>query len=126
MSKVGRPTKYKEEYCDMLIKHMSEGYSFESFAGVVGVSKQTIYDWLDANSQFLDAKQIAIEKCRLWWERAGMRGMMNDEKDLKFNAQVYNLNMKNRFNWSDRVKQEHSGELTLEQLVSKSMEESDE
>ena len=28
---VGRPTKYKPEYCEMLIEHMSEGLSFESF-----------------------------------------------------------------------------------------------
>ena len=68
----GRPTDYKEEYCEMLIAHMSKGFSFESFAGVIGAAKQTIYNWLEANPEFMDAKNAAFEKSRLFWEGVGI------------------------------------------------------
>ena len=42
---IGRPSKYDSKYCDMLIEHMSEGLSFESFAGLIGTCKETIYEW---------------------------------------------------------------------------------
>jgi hypothetical protein len=103
---VGRPTKYKPEYCKLLIDHMAEGYSFESFAGIVGVSKQTIYDWLERHVEFLDAKRQAFAKSRLFWERAGISGMYMGGKDNPFNSTVWVFNMKNRFGWRDNIKQE--------------------
>jgi DNA-binding transcriptional regulator YiaG len=48
--KGGRPTKYKRDYCAMLISHLKDGLSFESFGGVLGVSKQTLYDWEKATA----------------------------------------------------------------------------
>ena len=54
--KVGRPTEYKEEFCQMLIDHMSEGYSFESFGGIVGVSERVLYDWEKKFPEFLHSK----------------------------------------------------------------------
>lgn len=71
----GRPTLYVPEYCDQLVAHMGEGLSFESFAGVVNVSKQTLYNWAEAHAEFLDAKERGVEKCRLWWERLGIQGV---------------------------------------------------
>lgn len=64
----GRPTKYKPEYCEMLIEHMAEGLSYEAFAGIVSVSYQTIYDW-EIHKEFLEAKEIGFSKCLLFWEK---------------------------------------------------------
>jgi len=104
----GRPTLYKPEYCQMLITHMSEGLSFESFAGLVSVSRQTIYDWEKANPEFLDAKKLAMEKNRLFWEKVGVQGMFMGGKDNPFNSTVWIFNMKNRFNWSDKKETSHN------------------
>ena len=111
----GRPTDYREEYCELLIEHMAKGYSFESFAGLVGASKQTIYDWTSANPQFLDSKKIAIEKCRIFWEKQGIEGIYTTEKFTQdengshsekkaLNSAVWIFNMKNRFKdeWRDK------------------------
>lgn len=41
-----RPTlHYKKEYDAAIIEHMAQGYSMESFAGDVGTSRQTLYNW---------------------------------------------------------------------------------
>lgn len=73
----GRPTKYDAAFCEQLLHHMAGGLSFESFAGVIGVSKKTLYNWLDTkeNVDFLHAKERGTELCRLWWERLGIQGV---------------------------------------------------
>lgn len=98
---IGRPTDFKTEYCDMLIEHMSEGYSFESFAGVVKTCKQTLYNWLDAQPDFLDAKKIGFEQSRLFWEKAGI-GLSVGRIDGNPTMAIFNL--KNRFpsEWRDK------------------------
>lgn len=98
--KAGQPTKYKPEYCQLVIDHMSRGLSFESFAGVVGTCKQTIYSWMAKYPEFLDARNQADAKCRLFWEKCGIKGLFLGQQD-KFNATVWVFNMKNRFHWRD-------------------------
>ena len=109
----GRPTKYKPEYCQQLIKHMEGGLSYEAFAGTVGVSKQTIYDWEVANPKFLDAKSIAFEKSRVFWEKLAVDNIINksdsnsweggsESKSRSINSTIWIFNMKNRFGWRDK------------------------
>lgn len=107
MAKIGRPTIYDPAYCEQLIEHMAEGLSFESFAGAIGVSKQTLYDWLEANPAFLDAKKEGFEQSRLTWEKIGN----NLAKTGTGNAVAFIFNMKNRFreDWNDKQQIEHSG-----------------
>jgi transposase-like protein len=58
----GRPSDYKPEYCELLIKHAEEGYSFESFAGRIGVTPKTLYNWEQEHPEFLQAKTVAKHK----------------------------------------------------------------
>lgn len=106
MAKVGRPTKYKPEYCEMVIEHMSEGFSVESFAALVDTHKQTIYNWMQEHPEFLDAIKIGYDKSRLWWEIQGMNGLWST-KAGSFNSSNYIFQMKNRFREEWRDKQEH-------------------
>ena len=116
----GRPTDYEGEYCEMLIEHMGKGFSFESFAGLLGVCRATVYNWLDLFPEFLDAKKIATEKCRMFWEQQGITGLYETTEfdaetgiktTKKINPAMYIFNMKNRFkeDWSDTSKQELTG-----------------
>ena len=106
MAKVGRPTDYREEYCEMVIEHMSKGYSFESFAGAIGTHKQVLYSWAEKFPEFNDSKKIAFEKCRVWWESQGMDGLWSS-KEGSFNSSNWIFQMKNRFKEEWRDKQEH-------------------
>lgn len=93
----------------MLVDHMGEGLSMEAFAGVAGVSKDTLYDWLKKYEDFRQAYKIGRAKNQLWWEKKGM----DTKKPLA--PAVYIFNMKNRFDWTDKrelgvsgnVKHEH-------------------
>jgi hypothetical protein len=103
----GRPTDYKPEYCQMLIDHMAEGFSFESFAGLIGVTRSTIYEWVSAQPEFSDAKQRGFEASRLTWEKIGS----TIAKSGTGNATAFIFNMKNRFreDWNDKQTIEHQG-----------------
>jgi len=120
MMPAGRPSKYKLEYCDMLIQHMSEGLSFESFGGIVDVCKDTLYEWARNHKEFSYAKKTARSKCLLFWERLGKAGTVGLKQlknkdgsvtDLKgFNAAMWIYNMKCRFReeWHDSLSIENA------------------
>lgn len=99
---LGRPTDYKPEYCQLLIEHMGNGYSFEAFAAVVNCNRDTLYEWVKVNEDFSDAKKIAMERSRLFWEDIGIKlckGVL-----MGGSATAYIFNMKNRFKneWRDK------------------------
>lgn len=112
---MGRPTKYKPEYCEMLIAHMSKGLSLETFAFDINVSVQSIYEWEKAHEEFFEACARARLGSRKFWEQQGIDGLHNG-----MNANVWSFNMKNRFRWSDRTEIEQqtnvTGSLDLVQL----------
>lgn len=115
----GRPTKYKKEYCDKLVKHVGEGLSFESFAGEVGVTRDCLYKWTERYPEFLYAKREAEAKSLAFWEKIGRAGILDKldaitgKKGAKFNHIAWIFLMKNRFGWRDHVQvsESNSGEV---------------
>lgn len=127
----GRPSKYDPKYCDELIQHMSTGLSFESFAAVIKVNRDTLYAWEKEFPAFSDAKKEAFGQNLLFWEKHGIDGLYNtteyDEKgkpssSKSINATVWIFNMKNRHKWGDKQPGEddktvkHTGEITVSKL----------
>lgn len=100
----GRPTRYKSAYCQELITHMSDGGSFETFAGKLGVARSTLYDWTKKYSEFSKAKNVGLEQAYLWWEEIGKSGITGQIKS--FNVTGWIFTMKNRFGWRDRLEQQ--------------------
>lgn len=105
-SKGGRPTKYKKKYCKMLIDHMAKGLSFECFGASIDVAGSTVFKWVHDFPEFSEAKEIAFEKSRLFWEKQGRAGLWQAENAPKFNSTVWVFNMKNRFRWGERTEQQ--------------------
>ena len=62
-------TPYKEEMCEQLVKHMGQGHSFESFGGVVNVSRKTLYFWVEKHKEFAEAKEVGYAKWLQFIER---------------------------------------------------------
>lgn len=91
---------------------MQQGYSFEAFGGRVGVSKQTLYNWEKKFPEFAEAKAVAFEACRFWWEGQGIQNVLNTSESManvgsnskSLNSAVWIFNMKNRFpdEWRDK------------------------
>jgi len=105
---IGRPTLYKPEYCAMILGHMREGFSVESFAGVIGVSRDSIYEWAKVYPDFSDTLKAGKDASLLHWERIAMAGMMG--KVPGFSASTFIFNMKNRFGWRDQIAIEDTNE----------------
>ena len=96
----GRPTDYKPEYCDELIDHMAQGFSFESFAGRISVAEDTLYEWQNVHKEFSEAHRTGKSKMRMFWEELGIVGTTEGKN---FNASAWAFNMKNKLRWTDRT-----------------------
>ena len=109
----GRPTDYKEEYCDLIVDFMKNGSSYVEFAAHIGVCRDTIYEWAKKHSEFSDAKKRALAASQSWWEKQARLYMVTSKED-KFSAPTWIFNMKARFGYRDKVEVEHSGNQKIE------------
>lgn len=116
---IGRPSKYKPEYCEQLIEHMASGLSFESFAAIVDVNQDTLHEWAKVHEEFSEAKKAAYMKNLLFWEKLGVDHIINSSESESYgegqsrssskslNSAVYIFNMKNRHKWRDKQPDEN-------------------
>ena len=100
--KLGNPTEYKPEFCDMLIAYMAKGFSLEAFCGHINATYSSVYRWLKHPDygDFRKARKIGEAKQREFWEEVGKSGLMGNIKG--FNTTVWIFNMKNRYGWNDK------------------------
>lgn len=80
----GRPTKYKKEYCEMLVEFMGRPMPYEAFAGLIGVSFDVLYDWEKKHPEFLQAKKEGRAKMLyaltdMYWK--GTRGELTVNRE---------------------------------------------
>lgn len=118
---IGRPTDYRPEYCKMLIEHMQSGLSFESFAAIADVHKETLYEWANVHPAFSEAKKKGFSKNLLYMEKLGQQGMWNDKDGAQFNTTNWIFQMKNRHRWRDRHEVETVDKTDIEREKIKKM-----
>lgn len=101
LTKNGRPTKYEESYCDLIVEMASEGASFTEFrAAIGGVTRQTLHNWKDAHPEFLDAYTRAEVAGEAYWDKQMRKDLMYNKE---VNSPLIKLYFANRFGWSDKV-----------------------
>lgn len=120
----GAPTKYKPEYCAMLVEHMKQGLSFDSFASKVGVCFDTLYEWVKVHPSFSEAKKIGKGFELQFWEtvlRNGAVGINMEIPNQKIkagtaNASLIIFSLKNKFPrlYRDRVNLEADVKVSAE------------
>lgn len=101
----GGPSKYKDEYCDELIEHMTAGFSFESFAGKLGIAIKTLYNWESRHEEFFRAKMIGRAGGLYFYEKAMLEGLWFDpEKGKNLNTNLFRLIMRSRYpkQWAEK------------------------
>lgn len=140
---VGRPTLYREEYVDLVYKLCLLGATDAEMADIIGVAKSTFELWQTQHEEFSDA--IARGKTKAdadiaekLYHRA--RGYSHDAVKIFMPAgasepvyapyvehyppdtQAASLWLRNRqpARWRDKMDHEHTGKLTLEQMVAAS------
>jgi hypothetical protein len=90
---------YQKKYCQMLHDHMANGYSFCSFACVIGITVKTLMDWEKEHPDFADARAMGQTYSYYFWQKLGMAGVQGKIKG--FNANAWIFTMKNRFDWRE-------------------------
>ena len=97
---VGRPTKYRKEFCQMVKDGLAEGLSKEACAGIIGITKETLYQWEKKYPKFSDSIKQGEMLSLLFWERLGAQGAAGLVDN--FNSSAWIFNMKNRAHWRDK------------------------
>lgn len=107
---IGRPSVWSDAYCDEVISYMASGYSITAFAGMIGVSRETIYAWKREKPLFSDALTKAHAKRMLWWEER-LKGLASDGTG---NAAAIIFALKNLSpeDWRDKHEIVQSGTIT--------------
>jgi hypothetical protein len=104
----GRPTDYRPEYCDLIVEKARElGLSVTAFAGVIGVSRETVYAWIKSYSAFSDAASRARSARVLWWELK----LGRSRKGAETTAAIFALKNADPTEWRDVKHTEHSHKL---------------
>jgi transposase-like protein len=144
----GRPTKYRAEFAEQAYKLCLLGATDLKLADFFGVTEQTLHNWRKNHQRFLESitrgKEIAdAEIAEALFHRA--KGYSHPEDDIRTLAgpngagaeivitptvkhyppdtSAASLWLRNRQPklWRDKQEVEHSGSMTLEQLVKASM-----
>lgn len=107
----GRPTDYRPEYCQLAIDYLDEGRSKAELARYLRIARSTLDEWAKNHSEFSEAINRAVEYSEAVWIEIGRENLGNKN----FNSRLYELNMKNRFGWSDKkeIKQESTMKVSL-------------
>ena len=106
---VGRPSLYRPEYCEVVIKLGKEGCSPAEIASELDVDRATLGYWADQYQEFSSALTRAKIHEQAWWEKAGKAGMIAD----KFNAAVWTKSVTARFRDDYCEKREEGPSITI-------------
>jgi|ERR1700761_2117382 len=107
MADIGRPTVYREEYCDQIVELGRAGKSVVQMACHFDVVKQTLFNWADAHPAFLDAFMRAKQLSQDWWETKAQDSLVTPG----FQASLWSRSMAARFpdDYTERSKSEITG-----------------
>ena len=107
MSAPGRPPVYRPEFGDIAIELGRQGKSRTYIAAALGVSRRTVYQWMEDHPEFSEAMDLAQTFCQQWWEDAGQQGMVGKAID----GGVWKYNMMARFptDWHETTRVETTG-----------------
>lgn len=113
--KVGRPSLYKPENCELVISFGKQGFSKVQMAAKFDVDKSTIDYWRDTIPEFSEALTRALTYSQTWWEEQASAGL----KDRNFNANLWLKVVASRFrdDYADRKELTGAGGGPIQQTV---------
>lgn len=101
----GRPSKYSEAYCSEVIDCMGRGFSLTAFAGEIGVSRETVYEWARVHPEFSDAvKRAKAKRLRFLEER-----LLNGDTGPRVTSHIFALKNAEPEEWRDKREHEVTG-----------------
>ena len=113
----GRPSEYRPEYCDMVIEFMAQGYSLTAFAGSIRKSKDQIYRWIVAHSEFSNA----VTRARSARVAALEAKLLRSRKGAETSAAIFALRNADPTEWRDVRNVQHDHTVRAEMLSDKQL-----
>lgn len=105
----GRPTKYDPAFCEVVETEMAKGLSLAAVAGIIGVARSTINEWMAEHPEFSEAVSRAKSVRLLHWERAALRVATAGGGPGTATIIVFGLKNMGGDEWTDTTKTELSG-----------------
>ena len=107
----GRPTTYKPEYCETVLRLGAEGASVVEMCAEIGVDRNTLErDWPSQFEEFSQSLSKARLSAQSWWEKTGRIGMFESPGGVKLNQGIWSRSMAARFphDWRENSKVENT------------------
>lgn len=122
-SKGGRPSSYKEQYCDGIVKAFASGEVkfVEEYASSIGVHMDTLHEWRNKHPEFSEAFKKARQAQLIHFQEMGY-GLANGR--IKGQVAAWCFMMKNMFGWRDSIEQTQT--LNIKGIVFDSSDDEDE
>ena len=113
MNNTGRPTKYKEEYCQIAEDALADGYTVRSVAAILNVTHVTVYEWMKHHTEFSNAIKAGQDKGLKYLEDK-MKKLMDGNKQNRPDVTTLIFALKTRYHevYGDRSKIEQKIEQT--------------
>lgn len=110
---------YRAAYCDEVVDFLKDGHSLAAFAGHIGVSRETLYNWAETHPDFAEAMKRALAKSALWWERR----MLDFAQTGQGNANIITFGLRNRAadDWREKVHTELTGKVEQVHRIERSI-----
>lgn len=104
---VGRPSKYKPEYCDQVIAMGKHGLCVPEMASQFNVCRSTLSEWAKKHPEFSKALARAVSEGEAHLYRYGIKNLENKS----FQASMWEKIMRARFreNWTESKSVELTG-----------------
>lgn len=101
----GRPTKYRPEFCNVVLAIGAKGGWLCEMAEACDVHRSTMDVWAEAHPEFSEALTRAKQKAQAWFERKGREGLTAD----KFNSALWakQMSARHRDEYSERRELKH-------------------
>ena len=64
----GRPTKFRLDLCESVVKLMAEGRSLDGCAALLGVHPDSLYEWQRVHPEFSEAVRAGRAAATTFWE----------------------------------------------------------
>jgi len=112
-AKMGRPSEYKPEYCDLVIDKMAEGLSLSGFAGFIKVSKSAVYEWMTEHRDFGDA----VSRARMARVHRLEVKLLSANKGAQTSAAIFALRNADPTEWRDVRSVQHDHTVTLQTMT---------
>ena len=90
---------YSTDFCAMVVAHMSQGYSLESFAATISTSVSNVKKWREQFPEFDYACECGKAAQLFVHEKLGM----TITRTGKGSGEVWKFLMKNQHKWADKV-----------------------